>query len=469
MKNPTILIVDDDQNIRFAFQKTFEKQKYRTLLAATGEEALKTLREKNPHLIFMDIMMPGRDGLEILQEIRERYPRIPVVIITGYGTMQTALKAIKLGAYEYLTKPLDIDKVRLIAERALEMVRLRAALDHMKERTVQDSEKYELIGNSEWMQEVYKKMGAAAAAPNSTNILVQGESGTGKELVARAIHNNSNFPQEPFVAVNCTALPDNLFESELFGYEKGAFTGANERHVGYLQRAGNGTIFLDEIGDLSPQLQQKLLRVLQEREFVPLGGSDPILVEARFIAATHHDLAEDVRNGRFREDLFYRLNVMVIHLPPLRERRSDIPLLAKFFLDRFNRKLKKNIQVISREVMDFLMNYDYPGNVRELENLIERAVILEKGEVLSMSALQGVAPLRTSSSPPQLSSPIYHEARRAWIEAFEKQFIVERLKAHRGNVTEAAREAQIQRQSFQRLMKKYNIHSSHFKPDKPTH
>jgi len=465
MKTPTILIVDDDQNIRFAFRKTFEKRKYKILTAASGKEALKVLKENAPSLIFMDIMMPGTDGLEILQKIKEAHTTIPVIIITGYGTMQTAMKAIKLGAYEYLTKPLDIDKVRLIADRALEMVRLREALDHIKERSFQDTEKYSLIGKSEWMQEVYKKMGAAAASPNSTNILIQGESGTGKELVARAIHNNSSHPQEPFVAVNCTALPDNLFESELFGYEKGAFTGAFERRIGLLERAGKGTIFLDEIGDLSIYLQQKLLRVLQEREYYRLGGTQALQVEARFIAATHHDLEEEVKAKRFREDLFYRLNVVIIQLPPLRERRNDIPLLANFFLQRYNQKLKKNIKLISNEAMEFLQNYDYPGNVRELENLIERAVILEKGDILSLNAIHGFAnsPILIPHNSPSISSPIYQEARRAWLEEFEKRFIIERLKANKGNVTAAAREAQIQRQSFQRLMKKHHIKSSDFK------
>jgi len=465
MKQPTLLIVDDDQRIRFAFKKTFESLNYKTLEAADGKEALQLLAQEKLTIIFMDIMMPNMDGLEVLKEIKKENKDIPVIMITGYGTMHTAMKAIQLGAYEYLTKPLAIDKVRLIAERALEMVRLRKALQDMEERSFRETKKFELVGKSEKMQEVYKKMGAAAASPNTTNILIQGESGTGKELVARAIHFNGENAKAPFVAVNCTALPEGLFESELFGYEKGAFTGAVDRKTGYLEKAGNGTIFLDEIGDLSLHLQQKLLRVIQEREISRVGSTDILPIKARFIAATNHNLEKEVNTGNFRKDLYYRLNVMVLDIPTLRERGVDIALLANFFLDRFNKKLRKNIKIISNPILSFLNDYSFPGNVRELENMIERAVILEQGDVLSFYSFENIFQhhQKKTSLPPQLSSTTYQAARSAWLAEFEKRFVKERLKTHQGNVTAAAQEARIKRQSFQRLLKKHNIRSKDFK------
>ncbi len=467
MSIPTILIVDDDPSIRFAFQKTFEPKHYRTIEAENGRRALEIIPKEKPSVIFMDIMMPDVDGLEVLERIKKLDPNIPVIMITGFGTMQTAMRAIKLGAYEYMTKPLDIDKVRLLADRALEMLQLREELKDYKEKISLVSDGYELIGQSEAMQEVYKKMGAAAGTPNSTVVLIHGESGTGKELVARAIHQNGHHPTQPFVAVNCTALPENLFESELFGYEKGAFTGAYDRKIGLIEQAGEGTVFLDEIGDLSLHLQQKLLRVLQEREFTRLGGNKAFPVKARFIAATNKVLEEAVKKGEFREDLFYRLNVLSIELPPLRERKEDIPLLVNFFLNRSKKKLKKNIRMATPELIEVLKNYEFAGNVRELENMIERAVILEKGEILSLNSFKGMlkndSPAFSDRMEGPLSSVVFQEARKAWIDEFEKRFIQKRLRENRGNVTNAAKQARLQRQSFQRLMRKHGIRSEDFR------
>ncbi|MFQ5706358.1 MAG: sigma-54-dependent transcriptional regulator [bacterium] len=465
MSKTKILIADDDKNIRFAFRKTFEQDGFVVLLAGDGNEALDKVATEKPTLVFLDITMPVKSGLEVLQEMREKGLNIPVVVITGYGTMQTAVKAVQLGAYEYLTKPLDVDKVRVVARRVLEMVRLRKEVEDLKAQLHRPVREFELIGNDPQMQEVYKKIGSVTTTPNATNVLIVGESGTGKELVARAIHNSGTFSREPFVAINCTVLPETLLESELFGHEKGAFTGADKRKLGKFEVAKQGTIYLDEIGDMSPKLQQKLLRVLQERVFERLGGNEPIEVKARFIASTNRDLEREIRLGCFREDLFFRLNVINIELPPLRVRRADIPVLANHFLVKYNRRLHKDLKGISQEAMALLNRYPFPGNVRELENAIEHSVALEKGEVLLPESLP--PQLRTQPNDQVLdipvTSPILHEARKAVVEAFEKKFLVERLRCHRGNVTAAAKEAQIQRQSFQRLMKKYDIDSSEFR------
>jgi two-component system NtrC family response regulator len=466
MNNPTILIVDDDPNIRFAFQKTFQSQKYETITAAGGEEAIKILEESDPSLIFMDIMMPDSDGLEILKKIKNSKPDIPVVMITGFGTMQTAIRAMQSGAYDYLTKPLDIEKVRLTAQRALELLKMRQQLTDLQRQLLEKKPKRgtELIGQNPQMQDVYKKIGVISTTPNTTNILLMGETGTGKELVAKAIHESGQDADEPFIAINCTVLPENLLESELFGHEKGAFTGAENLKPGKFEIAGKGTLFLDEIGDMPVSLQKKLLRVIQERTFERLGSNKPISVGARIIASTHHDLAKAVKQDHFREDLYYRLKVIEILLPPLRERMDDIPVLADYFLEKYNKRFGKNISQISLEVMDALSQFNFPGNIRELENLIERAVALERGNSLTPHAFP--AELFNTQNLQKIDIPIidqkFNIAKKAVVEAFEKKFLIRRLQETSGNVTEAARISGIERQSFQRLMKKYNLSSRNF-------
>ncbi|MFQ5640391.1 MAG: sigma-54-dependent transcriptional regulator [bacterium] len=465
MKKTKILIADDDKNIQFVFRKTFESDGFTVLSATNGKEALEALEVKRPDLVFMDVAMPGISGLEALEAIRDKGINVPVVVITGFGTMHTAVKAIQLGAYEYLTKPLDVEQVRVVAQRALEMVRLREEVENLKAKLSHPVHDYELIGNDPKMQEIYKIIGTITTTPNTTNVLISGESGTGKELVARAIHNSGPQAGEPFVAINCTVLPDNLLESELFGHEKGAFTGADRRKLGKFEVAKSGTIYLDEIGDMSPNLQQKLLRVLQERTFERLGGNESIAVQARFLASTNKDLEKEIRRDNFREDLYFRLNVFHVKIPALRERPSEIPLLANYFLVKYSQRFHKTIRAISEESMALLEDYAFPGNVRELENAVEHAVALEKGEILM-----------AESFPPQLkpdhlatpidipiTSSILRQARRDIIEAFEKKFLAERLRANKGNVTAASKEAQIERQSFQRLMKKYGIDSGEFR------
>jgi two-component system response regulator AtoC len=464
MKAPKVLVVDDDEKILFAFQEVLKRDRYKTLLARDGEEALERLATEQPALVFLDITMPRLDGLEALKRIREQNSAVPVVVITGYGTMQTAIRAVQLGAFEYLTKPLDVEKIREVTRRALSTAKPHASELKRVAFKADVVHRYELVGNSPQMQEVYKLIGSISTTPNHTSVLILGESGTGKELVARAIHNNSPNSREPFVPINCTVLPETLLESELFGHEKGAFTGAIERKLGKFEIAGKGSIFLDEIGNLSPYLQQKLLRVLQEREFERLGGNTPLHVDARFIAATNKDLAREVREGNFREDLYFRLNVAVVHLPPLREHKDDIPLLANYFLAKYNEQLNRSVIGFSDKAMELLLSHSYPGNVRQLENLIERAVMLTRGEVILPETVREVLVPETHepvSFP--IVSPVYSKSRDHVLGVFEKQFLMAMLRAHKGNVTAAAKASKMTRQNFQRLMKKHKVRAEVFR------
>ena len=460
----TILIVDDDEKILFAFQEVFRSEGFRSLLARNGEEALEALASGHPDAVFMDITMPRLDGLEALRRMKERAPQVPVILITGFGTMQTAIQAMQHGAFEYLTKPLDLNKIRSVTKLALSSgTRTKGTGNDPLNFQADILNRYEIIGNSPRMQEIYKLIGSISTTPNHTSVLILGESGTGKELMARAIHANSQSAPGPFIAINCTALPESLLESELFGHEKGAFTGASERTTGKFELAGRGTIFLDEIGSLSYHLQQKLLRVLQEREMERVGGNVAVPVEARFIAATNQDLAASVRSKTFREDLFFRLNVAVIHLPPLRERREDIPILAGHFLSKYNDQLKKSISGFSRDALKTLRSYAYPGNVRELENLIERAAMLTKGALVLPDAFGEMVASSPPSLPLPMISPVFSKSRTHVLALFERQFVVEQLSKHRGNVTAAARKSKMTRQNFQRLMKKHKISAPPFR------
>jgi len=344
-RKPTILVVDDDDRVLYAFKTMFSREGYRAVTASDGAKALMKFDSERPSAVIMDITMPKIDGLTALEKIKEKDRGVPVILITGFGTMETAIQAMQRGAFEYITKPIDIQKVREVLSRAL--ASRSAGLGRESERTGFNADvvaRYEIVGTSEKMQELYKFIGSVSVTPNHTTVLISGETGTGKELIARAIHLHGPNPKEPFVPINCTVLPESLLESELFGHERGAFTGAIARKTGKFELAHNGTIFLDEVGNLSALLQQKLLRVLQEREFERVGGTETLHVTARFIAATNRDLQSEVKKGNFREDLFFRLNVATHHLPALRERPEDIPLLADYFLAKYNSELKKSIR-----------------------------------------------------------------------------------------------------------------------------
>lgn len=460
-----VLVVDDDEKILFAFKQVLKKDGYQCVVAKDGSKALTILSGQIPDIVFMDIAMPGLNGLETLQQMKQRKPEVPVIMVTGHGSMQAAIKAIQFGAFEYLTKPLDVEKIREVIHRVLsstktvslpETSHLTFSADH--------SDRYELIGNSPAMQEVYKLIGSVSTTTNHTSVLILGESGTGKEMVARAIHAHSVHGSEPFVGINCTVLPELLLESELFGHEKGSFTGAIDRKIGKFEIAHYGTIFLDEVGDLSLEFQKKLLRVLQEREFERVGGNKPIPVRGRFISATNSDLERDVEKGKFRKDLFYRFNVVTINLPPLRKRKEDILLLANYFLARYTEQLKKNVKGFSPDAMTALHSYSFPGNVRELENLIERAVMLTKGELILADSINEVAGSRASAGMPiQMEGMTFKQSRDYAMAQFEKQYLLDQLNKHHGNISASAKASGMTRQYFQRLLTRNKIDARSFR------
>ena len=376
-----ILIIDDDQSIRETLVNYFSKKNYTMSSAEDGEQGLQKIKEDHPDLVISDIRMPKLNGLSLLEKIKEYDPQINVIIITAHDDMQSTVKAMQLGAYDYIEKPLELERLKVTINRALENKHLSEKLASFTEGN-EDEYAVEniLIGKTHGMKDVYKKIGQVSSS--NVTVLVQGESGTGKELVAKAIHYNGYNKNLPFVAVNCTALAESLLESELFGHVKGAFTGSLRDKKGKFEMAGEGTIFLDEISEISPNLQVKLLRVLQEKEFERVGGEALIPMHARIIAATNRNLGEMVRQGNFREDLFYRLNVVNIELPPLRERVDDIPLLVKHFLTTINQKLHKEVYKVPDNVIELLKNHYWVGNVRELENTLMQAVVLSSGDVL---------------------------------------------------------------------------------------
>ncbi len=386
-----ILIVDDDESVRWVLKKALEKEGLAAVLAQDAREAFRALQDGSIDLVLMDIRMPGMSGLDALDRIRREGRDAAVIIMTAQATMQNAIEAMRRGAYDYITKPFDLDEVAILVKKALDMRRLSREVDTLRAEV---REKYEggLVGATPSMQEIYKTIGRVAES--DATVLVHGESGTGKELVARAIHYHSRRAGRPFVAVNSAAIPSELLESELFGHEKGAFTGAVGRKIGKFEAAGGGTLFLDEIGDMSLPLQGKLLRVLQEKEFERVGGAEPIRTDVRVIAATHHNLEKMVRGERFREDLFYRLNVIQINIPPLRKRKDDILPLAEHFLQKHQAGLGGMRRTLTPETRKVLRAYDWPGNVRELENAVQRAVTLSQGDKIFPDAL-----------PPQVFSP----------------------------------------------------------------
>ncbi len=465
---PCIAIVDDDPKIVYAIKMILENEKYEIISCSSGQQCLDLLAESHTiDVIFLDIAMPKISGLQVLEEIKKRGINIPVIVITGFGTVDTAIKAIQLGAFEYITKPLDMQKIKILAQRAVDVNLLREQIAGMQ-IALKDREKTDvkLLGTSAPMQEIFKKIGAITTTPNITPVLIEGESGTGKELVANAIHKNSSGKDQPFIVINCTTLPENLLESELYGYEKGAFTGAYEKKSGKMELAKEGTIFFDEIGDLSQNLQRKLLRVLQEREFERLGGNNILKVKSRFIFATNKNLENEVREGNFREDLWFRINVLPVTLPLLRDRKDDIPLLVIHFVDQFNRELNKTITVIPDKVMELLLKYDYPGNVRELSNIIEHGLILAKGHIFNKESLPEVILRKTNSSKIDFNITNFNlkEARRDLVNSFEKKFLIELLKTYQGNVVLAAENAGLERQSLYRLLKKHDITSKLYLP-----
>jgi len=445
-----VLIIDDEPSIRKVLAAHLKAQSYEVQTACDGGEGISKLQAEQFHAVVTDLKMPGIGGLEVLHWVRSHDPGLPVVIITAHGTVDTAVEAIKLGAHDYITKPFDRDELKLILEKAVRTEQVQAqALSPIEGR-------FEIIGRTPTMHEVYGLIDRVADTP--TTVLITGESGTGKELVARALHANSSRKDQPFISVNCGAIPDTLFESELFGHEKGAFTGAIGSRPGRFELANGGTLFLDEVGELPLDMQVKLLRVLQERKVDPVGGVKPIEVDVRLITSTNRDLAEEVESGAFRQDLFYRLNVIPIHMPPLRERSEDIPLLVNHFLERFNERLDRNIEGLSPTALSLLQQWSWPGNIRELENLMERTVLLCRGEQIEEEDL----PVTTQGTPttttgPQIEEVGLKEYVRAHTAKLERARIQEVLEAETNNVTRAAKALGISRKSLQTKMKDYGL------------
>ena len=445
-----IVVVDDEPAQRELIGGFLAKQGHEVFPAASGAEALAHVKDRQVDLVLSDCRMPGMSGPELLLGIKAVNPEVPLILMTAYGTVETAVQAMKDGAADYLTKPLDLEELLLRLARVAEQSRLRSEVRDLQARLVERHRLEGIIGESGRMQEVLAL--AKRVAPSNATVLIRGESGTGKELIARAIHFNSPRAGGPLVNLNCAALPEQLLESELFGHEKGAFTGAVAQRKGRFEQADGGSIFLDEIGDLSPTLQVKLLRVLQERQFERVGGNRTLTVDVRVLAATHRDLERAMREGTFRDDLYYRLNVVTIQIPPLRERREDISLLLDHFLRKFAAKNRRDVTGLTAAARDALLKYDYPGNVRELENIVERAILLCRGRVIDLEDLPAtVRPgQRSADEPLPKDLP-------GVLADIERQAIESALDRSGGVQTQAAAALGISERVLRYKMKKYGL------------
>ncbi len=458
--NEKIVVIDDEEKMRRVLQMSLSEQGYEVYLAESGEKGIEILKEKDAALVITDMRMPGINGIKVLEKAKEMDQDIPVILMTAYGTIETAVKAMKQGAYDYILKPFELEEMNVLVEKALKHTRIVRENRSLKEEIKGRYEFQNIVGRSRSMQDVFSLISQVAST--ASTVLIYGETGTGKELVARAIHYQSPRREEAFVAVNCAAIPETLLESELFGYLKGAFTGAYANKIGRFELAHRGTIFLDEVGDMPMSLQAKILRVLQEKSFEKVGGVEAVKVDVRVIAATNTDLKAGLEKGSFREDLYYRLNVFPISLPPLRERKEDIPLLARYFLNRYNKAFGRDIKEISTEFIELLSGYNWPGNVRELENIMERAIVLAKGSVLIPDALQFYAK-GGSGEPGKWKEMNYHLAKEKILDNFEKDYLAHLLKVSHGNISEASRIAQIERTTLYQKLKDHNIDPLQFK------
>lgn len=451
-----ILIVEDEKSVRDTMVDFLSEAGFEVQGAKDGEDALQMVQENSFNIVITDLKMPRGDGLQVLEQVKKIDRETIVIICTGFGTVDTAVKAMKLGAFEYITKPIKIDEMKLVIERALDYQRLKTENVFLQRQLKAKYRFKNLIGDSDEMQRVFRLIEKIAST--TSTVLICGESGTGKELVARAIHYNSDRRNEPMVPVNCGAIPEDLLESELFGYDKGAFTGALKTRIGRFELAHGGTIFLDEIGDMSPALQVKILRVLQEHEFERVGGIKSIKVDIRVIAATHRNLEVAVKQGTFREDLYYRLNVIPLVIPPLRERQYDIPLLTHYFIEKFNSDKKRAIKGISPDALTCFTQYDWPGNVRELENLIERLVILkEEGAIEKEDLPEKIIGKESTDFIPSLEIPENGISFTTAVSEFEKELIVRALKKTNWVKNRAAKLLNLKRTTLVEKMKKINL------------
>jgi DNA-binding NtrC family response regulator len=444
-----ILIIDDEEAILDSCRQVLEKEGYSTKGAKDGIQGLGLFRQEFFHLVLLDLKLPGKDGLQVLQEIKEENPATPVIIMTGYASVESAVEAIKLGAYDYMSKPFSPKELRINVKKALENRKLLIENLYLRRELEAKTEADMIVGQSSAMAKVLDLV--RSVSPSESTVLITGESGTGKEMLAREIHKHSSRCTGPFVVVDCGALVETLFESELFGHVKGSFTGAHETKHGRFEIASGGTIFLDEISNISLNIQAKLLRAIQEREVTRVGSSKPIKVDVRIVAATNRDLSEMVREGNFREDLFYRLSVVPINIPPLRERKEDIPALVDHFLKKYNKIAKKNIAGTSPQVDKALKSYDWPGNIRELENTMERAVVLSKGDRIDLDSLMYFG-ISVSPSFMRASGGDYKS-----LEEVEKEYIQTVLQSQGGNKSRTAEILGVDRKTLQAKVKKYNL------------
>jgi len=452
-----ILIVDDEEVLQDVLTVLLHKEGHNTLSAYSGEEGIEILDKEEIDLVLLDLMLPGMNGMQVLKEIRQRWPDQVVVVITAYSSIESAIDAMREGAFHYIPKPFKNEEVLLTLRKGLEQRRLASENRSLREQLRQRFGFDNIIGKSKPMQQIYDLI--KLAAPSKSNILVLGESGTGKELVAKAIHHHSRRANGPFVTVNSGSMPADLLESNLFGHVRGAFTGAIASKKGLFELATNGSIFFDEIGNIPLDTQAKLLRVIQEKEFMRLGGIETIKVDVRIVAATNADLEGAVQQGHFREDLYYRLNVIVINLPPLRKRSEDIPLLAQHFLAHYARENEKALREISSRAMEVLLDYHWPGNVRELENVIERGVVLSTGEVLDIDLLPSSVRQPESIGLPPPTLPANGIAFKDAVSEYERQIIVKALQACGGVQKRAAELLQVKPTTLHEMMKRLNISS----------
>ena len=439
----SIMIVDDEMIVRESLFHWFEKAGHVVETASSGFEALEKLERFPFELLFVDIKMPGMDGIELLEKVKAEYPDTIVIIITAYGSIESAIKAMKTGASDYLLKPFKPDQLSLVMEKIAHQRKLQSEYNYLKGHLEEITRFDNIIGQSHAMEEIFNLIPEVAKSDSS--ILLVGETGTGKELVAKAIHAKSKRSHRPFIAINCGAIPDSLLESELFGHQKGAFTGAIHGRKGFLEVVSEGTLFLDEIGEISPKMQIDLLRVLEEKKIIRIGSREPIEVDFRLISATRRDLEKEITTGTFREDFFYRINVINIHIPPLRKKKEDIPLLVHHFLEKYSHETTKRVDHVKEDAMELLQDYDWPGNVRELENAIERAVVLSKSRTLGSNNFSFLRP----SPVPILKARTLRE--------MEKNHIQQILGDCAWNVTRASKILDINRVTLHKMIKRYNL------------
>ncbi len=451
MTNKTILIVDDEESICQTLGGILTDEGYEVAVAGSGEEALRVLEEEQPHLVLLDIWLPGMDGIEALKAIKAGHPQLQVVMMSGHGSIETAVKATKLGAFDFIEKPLSLEKVMLVVNHALDLVRLEEENLLLRQKV---GHEYELTGNSSLIQDLKEVINIVA--PTNAWILIMGENGTGKELVARSIHHQSRRAQKPFVEVNCAAIPEDLIESELFGHEKGAFTGATTMKRGKFDLANEGTIFLDEVADMSLKAQAKVLRILQEKKFERVGGNRLIPTDVRVLAATNKDLEREMEEGRFRQDLYYRLNVIPLRIPPLRDRKEDIPILVERFIRDFAVKEGDTEKKVADEVLTILMKYHWPGNVRELKNIIERLVIMTPTGVITKC---DILPFfeEGKGEVPRDDLQITSDSFRAAKQEFERQYIVRKLREYNGNISRTAEAIGLERSNLHKKIRSYEL------------